>query len=205
MTKNFIFILIIFVSSCSTNQPPVSLDLGYITIFREALFNQNTKIDPSSESNIKYSYIKISQGRNQAIFILRSSNNGLNTWIGPNLEKIITYQGLILKTSGLDQDFEFTPDSIEAITLNHLKSDFLVTGSLTNPLLPRSKIRFNYIKSSTSKKCKKLILYKRSIISLNSKFKESYCINEGGNIVSSTQRLSPLGDELKIDFNYRYK
>lgn len=205
MTKNFIIVLIIFVSSCSTNQSRVSLDLGYITIFREALLDQNSKIDPTFESNIKYSYIKISQGRNQAIFILRSSNNGLNTWIGPNLEKIITYQGLILKTLGLDQDFEFTPDSIEVATLNHLKSDFLVTGSLTNPLLPSTKIRFNYIHSSSSKKCKKLILYQRSIVSLNSQFKESYCLNESGDIISSTQRLSPLGDELKIDFNYRYK
>lgn len=205
MTKNFIIVLIIFITSCSTNQSRVSLDLGYITIFREALLNQNPKIDPAFESNIEYSYIKIYQGRNEAIFILRSSDNGLNTWIGPNLEKIITYQGLILKTSGLDQDFEFTPDSIEVVIFNHLKSDFLVTGSLTNPLLPSTKIRFSYIHSSSSEKCKKLILYQRSFVSLNSQFKESYCINESGNIVSSTQRLSPLGDELKIDFNYSYE
>ena len=124
MIKNYIFILInFFLLGCA-------IDLGYIQVVREGITGSKIEdLDPFYDTG--YSFIRATQGRHQAIFILAYYNDGLETWVGENNELIQTYKGLIIRTSSLNNDIELHDFSLLKESL--LKKTFASYISFTNP------------------------------------------------------------------------
>ena len=81
----------LFLCSCST------IDLGYIEVFQES-FRKNEINDLESFYDSNFSFIRLSQGRNQAVYVLSNYEDGVETWTGATGEEVITYLGLILSS-----------------------------------------------------------------------------------------------------------
>ena len=203
MIKVKYFSSFLFLFSCS-GAPTINLDLGYLTLFKEGLSSRKIEIDESFKSNMEFSFVKIAQGRKQAIFVLSSSANGIETWVGSNSEIIKTFRGLIIETIGLDQNFRFEQQLIDEVFYNYLKSDFQVTASLSNPLLVGTAMEYIYMGQSSSDSCSKLINYRRSFKALNASFLDYICLNKINEVQYSIQRLNPLGKDIIMEFHYLY-
>lgn len=204
MIRSAALVCSIFLSTCSV-APTVKLDLGYVTLFREGLSPNNIEVDTAFENQLVSSFIKITQGKNQAIFVLRSSIAGVEKWIGSNSESIITFKGLIIETSGLNQNFKLNHQQLDQVYLNHLGADYEVAASITNPLLPSTSLDFNISKiASGAGACFEEIKYQRLFKALNASFTDKFCLNKLKKVIRSVQQLSPLEKEIVIDFYYKY-
>ncbi|MDC1387761.1 YjbF family lipoprotein [Gammaproteobacteria bacterium] len=195
---------LIFLSACSA-LPMVKLDLGYVTLFREGLSSNNIEVDAEFKNQMVSSFIKITQGKNQAIFVLRSSVAGVEKWIGSNSESLITFKGLIIETSGLNQNFKLHHQQLDQVYLNHLVTDYEVTASITNPLLPSTLLDLNILKIAYGAGiCSEEIKYVRLFKALSSNFTDVFCLDKSKKVIRSVQQLSPLEKEIVIDFYYKY-
>ena len=101
MIKRYLFISIFF-TSCA------SIDYGYFNDLKNYYSKNKILIDESFISKQDYSFIKVSNSKNDAVFILSNIDQfGVYEWIGSNYESIKTKDGLIIETKGLLSDIKF--------------------------------------------------------------------------------------------------
>lgn len=180
-----------------------SIDLGYISLFRES-FKNNKIEDLSSFNNTQYSFIKASRGRNDAIFILAKYDDGIETWIGSRNERIITFHGLILETYGLGYDFK--------IHNLDLAKEFIGNGrelssyiSLSNPNARYMQAKYELLQSNKkTKDCDNLNEYSLQINSIGYSTIITVCRDIYGNITSSAQQNHPFDKRIFLQFYYKY-
>lgn len=191
-----ILILIVpFLSSCS------SFDLGYFAILREAMSNSKiSNLENLDSKNI--SYLKASLGRNQATFVLSDYSNGLETWIGSNGQKILTIQGLVVKTQGLQSNINYY--EIKKIAEIFLKGAFVTSVDFSSPELIYTSLALELTEVLITKDCDKLYIYKKVYKDFPYSNKEFFCF-KNGKPKYSIQKLTPLEKELKLEFFYKYK
>ena len=111
MNKKF-FLCAIFFSSCA------QLTIQDYQNVAGLIFQENEQLIINSEyiENRNFSFAKISIGnKNSAILSLVTIENDIFTWISANGEKVITRNGRIIESYGLDYDF---------ITLNSIEFQF---------------------------------------------------------------------------------
>lgn len=192
-----IFSFLLF--SCSV------VDLGYIDLFRES-FKNNEIDDLDSFIETNYSFIRITKAKNQAVFILSTYEDGIETWVGASGEKIVTYKGLIIRTSGLDSNSDlYFPDRLR----DHVfKSDFYSYLSFDHPKASYLEARFQMnhglfkdYRINCNSNIKVISLEIRSI-----KYFEDleFCFDESGILIESLQRFNQFDDALKIEYFYKY-
>jgi hypothetical protein len=93
MIKIYIFISLITISSCA------SINYSYFSDFKNALSKNEIIVDQVFIDSQDFSFIKVSNTKNDAIFVLSSiSPEGIYKWVGSNFEIIKTKGGLILET-----------------------------------------------------------------------------------------------------------
>ena len=101
MIKRSLFIFI-FMTSCA------SIDYSYFSDLRNYYSKNKILIDELFIDNQDYSFIKVSNSKNDAVFILSNIDQfGVFEWIGSNKESIKTKDGLIIETKGLSSDIKF--------------------------------------------------------------------------------------------------
>ena len=101
MIKRYLFIFIFF-NSCS------SIDYSYFEDLKNYYSKNKILVDQSFIDKQDYSFIKVSNKKNDAIFILSKIDQfGVHEWIGSNYESIKTKDGLIIETKGLRSDIKF--------------------------------------------------------------------------------------------------
>ena len=200
--KNSLVFTSILISSCASYVP--NIDLGYFRYWKEGFAGNKIIVDDQYINSMDYSFIKIKKGRSEAIFVLSTvDENGYESWVGLD-SRIVTFNGLILSTSGLDTDFNF-----EEFTSNEWKMNFSdgkkYSGniSLSNPELYRTNATFKYISSQVTKGCDALHTLSRNYEDIGFNSSDTYCFSRGV-IKSSRQRLSPFSKTLEIDFYYKY-
>ena len=99
-----------------------------------------------------FSFIRLSQGRNQAVYVLSNCEDGVETWTGATGEEIITYLGLILSSKNLDRN-------IKIHNVNNIPKILMGLSSLLsfdNPealYLDSSFNDMNYLKGANNKRC----------------------------------------------------
>ena len=104
--KISLVLLSLLINSCASFDP--SIDLGYFRYWKEGFAGNSIDVDEKYINSMDYSFIKVKQGRNEAIFVLSTiDENGYENWIGLDNNRIVTFNGLIIRTSGLDTDFNF--------------------------------------------------------------------------------------------------
>lgn len=195
MTRVLLFSLLTL-SNCS------SFDLGYFDIVRGALkTNKIENLEPFIAN--KFSFIRLTKGKNQAILVLSDYDNGIETWVGSGEETLVTAKGVILFSDGLEYNVQQHEPIVfqENIYLNR----FSTYTSFDRPSL--KYVQSIYIKQNSKHKkrldCKGAShSYKRTIESIRYKDDLIICLNENQIVESSVQKIHPWDEEIKIEFFY---
>ncbi len=202
-SKISLVLLCLLINACTSFVP--SIDLGYFKYWREGFAGNSIDVDENYINAMDYSFIRVRQGRNEAIFVLSTiDENGYENWIGLDNNRIVTFNGLILRTSGLDTDLNFEGFVSNKWSINFLDGDkYSGSISLSNPRLYRTNATFQLIRSQVTKDCDLLHTFSRSYKDVGFKSSDTYCFSNGV-LKSSSQRLSPFSQILEVDFYYKY-
>jgi hypothetical protein len=202
LTNSLVFISLL-ISSCASYAP--SIDLGYFRYWQEGFAGNSIDVDDQYINSMDYSFIKIKQGRNEAIFVLSTiDENGYESWVGLDNNRIVTFNGLIVRTSGLDTDFNFEGFASNEWSINFVDGEnYSGSISLSSPRLYRANATFQHIKSQATKDCDIFHTFSRNYKDVGFHSSDTYCFSNGA-IKSSSQRLSPFSKTLEIYFYYKY-
>jgi len=198
MIKRYLFIFILC-TSCA------SIDYSYFKDFKNLYSKNKILVDDSFVDKQDYSFIKVSNKKNDAIFILSNIDQfGVHKWIGSNYETIKTIDGLIIETKGLQSDIKFYSYDVSVLEET---SSFESYIDLYNPDLIFSNIllKRNSITSYKNNKGNKIDVfqYTRIVPEIGWKAQDSYTF-EDGLIVKSIQQINPMLDPLEINFYFKY-
>ena len=181
-----------------------AVDLAYIEVFREGLKkNEINDLQPFLDTNL--SFVKATKGKNQAIFILSDYNEGVETWVGADNERITTYKGVIIRTSKLDHDM--TVQNIEALQKNIFQDNIQLLASLSNPSVSYLNLELTLDKIITDDlDCNgKKYNYDMSVSTIDFNSELLICISDAGEILSTYQRLNPFDEYIYLEYYYQYK
>ena len=198
MIRRYLFISVFF-TSCA------SIDYSYFNDVKNYYSKNRILVDQSFIDNQNYSFIKVSNSKNDAIFILSNiDQSGVYEWIGSNYESIKTKDGLIIETRGLRSDIKFYSYDISILEkVSSLKSQI----NLYNPDLIYADITLKRDSTTTYKNSKgnemNVLKYTRIVPQIGWKAKESYIFKDGA-IHKSTQQINPMHDPLEIIFYFKY-
>ena len=198
MIKRYLFISILC-TSCA------SIDYSYFKDLKNYYSKNEILVDQSFIDKQDYSFIKVSNKKNDAIFILSNIDQfGVYEWVGSNYEIIKTKDGLIVETKGLRSDIKFYSSDISIL---ENVSSFDSQIDLYNPDLIFSNITLR-INSKTEYKNNKgnkinVFQYTRIVPEIGWKAKESYTFKDGV-IYKSIQQINPMLDPLEINFYFKY-
>lgn len=198
LTKIFLTITLLF--SCS------SINNGYFSLFYENWKSDDLGTDEYLKNTIPYSFIRVNVGKRQAIFVLsKIDDKGYEYWIGASMEKIVTLNGLIYQTHGLDSNFFIQKNDWNLVSQNHLKFNHVSLISINNPDLNSVQMNQIYLRDETSETCFKKIVYERTIKIIGFSKEDYYCQDEDGQLIESYQHLFPLErNPIHIKFHYQY-
>jgi len=196
MIRRIILVLAIFFPQAC------QIELGYIDLFREALKGNEIIVDNKLKESIPASFLKASKGKYDAIYVLSSSVNTFDTWIGADGSKIITFRGIIIKTIGLEHDIDIL--NKDNVTSRFGYSSFRLLVNLSNPELKFADTQFHYYPIlEEGNNCEREFEYEREIELINFKSKDWYCYNDN-KIYLSRQKLNPFDNEMTLEFHYKY-
>ena len=169
MIKRYLFISI-FLTSCA------SVDYSYFNDLKNYYSKSKILVDQSFIDKQDYSFIKVSNSKNDAVFILSNIDHfGVYEWIGSNYESIKTKDGLIIETSGLRSDIKFYSYDI---SIPEKALSFNSQIDLHNPDLIFAEITLIRNSATTYKNSKgnemNVFEYTRIVPEIGWKAKESY-------------------------------
>ena len=198
MIKRYLFISILC-TSCA------SIDYSYFKDLKSYYSKNKILVDQSFIEKQDYSFIKVSNKKNDAIFILSNIDEfGVHEWIGSNYESIKTKDGLIVETKGLRSDIKFYAYDISILDKT---SSFDSQIDLYNPDLVFANITLRR-DSKTSYRNRKgnemnVFQYTRIVPEIGWEAKESYTFKDGV-IYKSIQQINPMLEPLEIKFYFKY-
>ena len=198
MIKRYLFISI-FCISCE------SVDYSYFNDLKNYYSKNEILIDESFISKQDYSFLKVSNSKNDAVFVLSNIDQfGVYEWIGSNYASIKTKDGLIIETKGLRSDIKFYSYDISIL---EKASNFNSQVDLYNPDLIFAYITLRRNSSTTYKNSKgnemNVFQYTRIVPEIGWKAKESYTFKDGV-IYKSVQQINPMLDPLELNFYFKY-
>ena len=198
MIKRYLFISILC-TSCA------SIDYSYFKDLKNYYSKNKILVDQPFIDKQDYSFIKVSNKKNDAIFILSNIDQfGVYEWIGSNYEIIKTKDGLIIETKGLRSDIKFYSYDISILEKS---LSFNSQIDLYNPDLIFANITLRRNTKTTYKNSQgnemNVFQYTRIVPEIGWKAKESYTFKDGV-IYKSIQQINPMLDSLEINFYFKY-
>jgi len=195
-----IIILFLCLSSCSI------INTGYFGIFYENFKSDDLGSLEDLKAAIPYSFIKVSQGKRKATFVLSHiDKNDIEYWIGASQEQLVIVNGAIIKTLGLESDFQVYKKDWNKISKRHLKDNYSSSISFKNPDLRVAELTNSFTDGTATKGCAKSVLNLKEIRSIGFKKEDTYCLDTSGIVISTKQHVFPLSkDPLEIEFHYQY-
>lgn len=192
MNKSFLVLL--FLTGCS------SIDYSYFGYaYNFIKDDERLELTSDVEAKIPYSFVFISQGKNNAIFVLSHIINNEYHWTGSNYETIVTKNGIIISTSGLEKDLT------TLVSSGNYKVGIQMFNSvinLINPDLYAETIIYSLMNSEIDDN-KIEFLYEKVYLGVNLSVNERFEYQKGL-ITESTQYINPLSDPLEMRFYYKY-
>lgn len=203
MNKKF-FLCAIFFSSCA------QLTIQDYQNVAGLIFQENEQLIINSEyiENRNFSFAKINIGnKNSAILSLVTIENDIFTWISANGEKVITRNGRIIESYGLDYDF---------ITLNSIEFQFEPRSyelivQLENPkaiITQNNTISFAGDESLFLDKQYQTELFIENFLtsSINWKGKNYFWIDKSTGLALRThQHVHPYEESIELEFYYIFR
>ena len=186
---NRYIILALFLQSCAVIQPSEAPK-----ILKTLIWGAD-KIDVSKSfyDEMEYSFANVRIGRlASAILVLSSVDNDVYTWLGPNNERIITQDGKVIYTSGLQHNInylEFT--SID----NYVHKSSYMLELLDPSAIIEVELEYLISKSKVIENFYSPVLDWRG--------ENLYFINESGKTYKSIQYYHPMAPKITIDFYFK--
>lgn len=197
------FLPLILLGSCSA----ININLGYLDLLYE--LRSTNKIESLDNfEKTGFSFLRATQNKNQAIFILEDYSNGLSIWVGANKEKIYTFNGIIIDTDGLDRDFQFNSRAKIRQSLSE-GTNFNGFVSLTNPKASYLMSNLSKISESSGVQknglfCSSFSKYKLEVSPINFITFIQVCYDEKGSPLHSLQQINPLEKHIALEYYFRY-
>jgi hypothetical protein len=201
MIKKIILSLIIL-QSCAT-----AYDEIFVIVKNQALGYKEQPISVDDLKEAKFSFMMLQIGRNPEIrLVLNAINNGVYEWISADMHTIHTYNGLIVKSTGLPhnitlRDFrDFNPSSRKNFTAT-LKFDkpSLIGASLELQPGEYSSIQDTQIYTNLHSHS-----YSRKVSSIGWKSSDIYWVDGQNLTVFSKQEIHPSIPPIKVKYFYKY-
>lgn len=195
-----ILLSITLLSSCALTR----FDYPYIDLWKDAFFRKEISVDEAFIEESKFSFIRVSYKKNDAIFILSSVNHdGVYTWVGSNYELIKTYNGLILESSGLFPDTSIHASDQSKITSTKFQEpSYSFYLDIDDPELLSLPVTYT-LKSKKALQGELEMSFERSSPIIGWVAQDKYWYRDGL-IVRSEISITPLEPSLKIQFYYKY-
>jgi hypothetical protein len=198
MIKVFLLGFLFLLTSCS------SIDYTYFTNAKNLFSRNDIKLSNSFIDNFRYSFIKVSYKKNDAIFVLsRVLEDGSYEWVGSNYEIIRTKGGTIIETIGLESDIKFYDSELPDFKNFKSSSHFI---DLYDPDLIFEKLVFNHLSTELIEDnsiIEEIVIIRRSNNSIGWISKDTY-IYRDGIIFKSIQAINPLRPNIEIEFYFKY-
>lgn len=183
------------VSSCS------SVDNSYFGYFQNYISGNKIEINDDLIKRISYSFIKVSLGRNDAIFVLSTVDDlGIYTWVGSNYEIIKTYKGLVVFSNIPDMNFDLISSNIN---FDFTSNAFTLYGNLYDPDLYHQSIHYKLVSRVQNAKGY-MNTYLKTIKAINWEVTEKVQLNQRGLVIESEQFLNPLKKKLVVNYYYQF-
>lgn len=215
MIKSYIIFPIIFLTSCIA--PPSLYKEAYDTSIK-ALKKNKISVNQSIK-NIPYAMqiMEIGNG-NEAIVVLSTANNNHLLWSSASKEFIKTFNGKIIKTTGLENDINiYNPPNIEKIFIDLSDGKLeLSHKSLINFSKPKTssmEIFYSYSINKTDiivnrlndRNIKtKILIEDINIPLIRFRTQNMYWIDENNKVIKSRQKITPNTGVVKLTSLKRY-
>lgn len=149
-----------------------------------------------------FSTISIFGNGIKASFTLSSiDDSGIETWVGPNYERILTFHGLIIKTEGFSNDLRLNVYNINSFYEDNNLFGYL---DLSNPELNSAKFSLALENNKPSKECFIKKDFIMTLQNLRIKNKITICYSENGRPIFTLQKADLRFKPIKIEYHYRY-
>lgn len=188
---NRLLIFIMLLNSCAIVQPTDVPGIAKTLIFG----SDQIEVSDSFYDEMEYSFAKINIGRSaSAILVLSSSDNGSYTWIGAGNERVITRNGKIIYTAGLEHNVNYLssfPSSERSIK----NSSYMV--ELFDPYAI-IEVKLEYTSEENN-------IFSEKFLStlINWKGENLYYTDLNGRVYKTTQFYHPMAPKVNIDFYYK--
>lgn len=200
MIKKILFSILIL-QSCAT-----AYDEIFVLIKNQTIGYPNQEVTMDAFQEAKFSFMTVRVGRNPKIkLVLSSVNDGVYEWVSSDMHTIHTYQGLIIKTTGLPHNIHLR--QFRKFNPMLLKNHNLI-AEFDKPMLAGTPL----ILSFASKKNKSdtniysdidSYTYDRVIDSIGWKAKDEYWLS-GGMIIFARQNIHPQLAKIETEFFYKF-
>lgn len=197
MIRFLIYMSIFILSSCGR------IEYSYFTLFKEGFSKSKIELNEEYLKNQKYSFIKIKYSGNEAVFVLRDVTNYVHTWVGSNYEKILTYKGKIIKSEGFGLDYSVSDFSFENLQKAFPVEDFIFSFSILEPEINHLEVNYKKYQISNYRNCDVYREFSRDNALLKWKENDVFCY-ANSSLIWTRQQLSPIHDNIYIEFHYRY-
>jgi hydroxymethylpyrimidine pyrophosphatase-like HAD family hydrolase len=180
-----------------------------IPLVKTAIFGYpNVPITENDYANREFSFvIAYFEKGPMTTFVLSESNNGIMKWVGSDGAIIFTKSGEVIKTLGLDHDYEALDKSFNLLNkdlggsyyvqLRNPSGFFLYQSNIKQ--LKKEIIDIQYKSINVSKYVETVFVEK-----LNLDLENYYWVDENGTVVKSMQHLNPKLPPLTIEYFYKY-
>jgi hypothetical protein len=200
MTKRYLLLFLLCIHSCAF--------ISYsevIPLAKEVLVGgEDIELTDEYISKQPYSFIRVDLGKGaNIIMVLQKIDSGFYTWISEDEEKITTYNGKIVSTSGLI----FNMDIVNPSKFKYFSNSNNYTGTYDTFLYdPQAFIEQDFLMSMV-KQGDDYLLFEEQIVTrvLNKSYSNFYWLDRTSGLPKKTkQDIHPSLPTLSIDFIYKY-
>ena len=204
MTKPFTFALgvLLLSSSCSY----ISYSNVLPLIKSATIGNDGIELTKKFIAEQPYSFIRVDLGKGaNIIMVLLKTENNFYTWMSATGEKLVTYNGKIVRTSGLPHNLEIFNGSAFKL----FSEEKFYSGIFDIMLKdPQAFIEHDFAISIIEDDPNAdylLIEEKINVEVLNNTYSNFYWVDKtSGKVIKSKQAINPKLTPLRIDFIYKY-
>ena len=171
----------------------------FLVVKNQTLGHPNQEITNAGYNQSEFSFMTLKIGRNAKVkLILNSVEQGVYEWVSSDLNTIYTYNGLIVKSSGLPHN----------IALRNYQT--FSPNTSTQPLLVGVIANFNLIGSSgliegnNIYKNLDAFTFSREVRSIGWKSNDVYWVNDNNLVVYALQEVHPYMPPIEIEYFYKF-
>ena len=201
------FLSLVFLFSCVSNatDSSVKVDSIPIELYRSVFGYDTSSISKEIYDEYSFSFIQARIGRGpQAIFVLSKIDSNLFYWIGSNDEKIVTSNGKIIMTEGLERNVvargyePFQENFRQFFSKDLYNPDAINLNVISEIECNESKITYLEVIEETTK-----CVETEKHTDIEQTFKNIYQYNNKKRPIYTEQKFHPFEPKIYLSFYYK--